>query len=293
MLISEVIQKCKDYSRGLDPFNSMRPVDAVRTRDQVLYGNVTQECTGIVTCIWATSDIIRKAQRLGYNLIISHEALFWNHGDRQGFLAFNKTFQAKKALLDEWDGAVWRNHDYIHSQVPIDNGKMADGIFYGLASKLGWLDYRVEDTSMPLDYQIPPMRAMDLAVYVVRRLGLNGTRIIGNTEAMVSRIHFPMHPIGGPDDDELMYAETHDIDCLVTMELTDFTVQEYIRDSAMFGREKCIIALGHFNTEEPGMEYMVNWLPEALGTNDVPATFVPMKDPFNYVLNDIYKGKTQ
>lgn len=284
MLISEAIQKSKAFCGGLDLLGSGKAINDVSTRDQVLYGDVSQECTGIVTCIWPTIDIIREAQRLGANLVISHEALFWNHGDRTGFLAFNTTFQAKKALLDEWGGAVWRNHDYIHSQVPIDGGKMVDGIFYGLARKLEWLDYRVEDRSIPLDFEIPALRAADLASSIVERLGLNGTRIIGDAEAIVRRVHIPMHLIGGPDDDELMYAEHHDVDCLITMELTDFTVQEYIRDSAMLGRGKCIIALGHFNAEEPGMEYMAEWLPGVLGTVDIPVTFVPMTDPFTYVV---------
>ena len=36
--------------------------------------------------------------------------------------------------------------------------------------------------------------------------------------------------------------------------------------------------------EEPGMEYMVKWLPQALGTDEVPATFVPMGDTYRYVV---------
>mgnify|MGYP002627217644 CR=1 FL=1 len=284
MLISEAIQKSKDFCGGLDLFGSKGPINAVRTRDQVLYGSVDQKLTGIVTCIWPTADVIREAMRIGANLIISHEALFWNHGDRMGFLAFNKTFQAKKVLLDKWGGAVWRNHDYIHSQVPIDDGRMVDGIFYGLARKLGWLDYRVGDTSMPMDFEIPATPARELADLIVCKLGLNGTRIIGDPDALVRRIHIPMHIIGPDDDAELMKAEEGGFDCLVTMELTDFTLQEYIRDSAMLGRGKCIITLGHFNTEEPGMEYMAEWLPGVLG-EDIPVTFVPMRDPFIYVLS--------
>lgn len=54
------------------------------------------------------------------------------------------------------------------------------------------------------------------------------------------------------------------IDCLLAMELIDFTVSEYIRDAAMLGAGKCAIHLGHFNLEEPGMEYMAEWIPKAL-----------------------------
>lgn len=287
MLISEVIKAVKDYCGGIDAATGL-PIDDRTTRDKVTYGNTDQECTGIVTCIWPTTDVIREARRLGANLIISHEALFWNHGDRQNVVAGNKTFEAKVALLDEWGGAVWRCHDYIHSREPIDrDGAMVDGIFFGLAYKLGWLDYRVgDDVGFCMDFEIPEMDATELAEYLVQKLDLNGTRIIGDPHARVHRIHIPMHVMGDAEGDtsEIAYADQNDIDCLVTMEFIDFTTSEYIRDAGMLGQNKCAITIGHFNLEEPGMEYMPNWLPAALGTDEIPTTFVPMKDTYRYVI---------
>ena len=98
MKISEVIQKMKQYHRGIA---NGKPIDDAVTRDQILYGNPDQECTGIVTTCYASVDVIRKASASGANLIISHEALFWNHGDHTDWLdeARNKTFLAKKQLL--------------------------------------------------------------------------------------------------------------------------------------------------------------------------------------------------
>lgn len=60
------------------------------------------------------------------------------------------------------------------------------------------------------------------------------------------------------------------------MELIDFTVSEYIRDSAMLGMPKAILAVGHFNTEEPGMEYMVHYIPEAL-SEAIPLPLYPVR----------------
>ena len=285
MLISEVITRVKAFSGGIDLFGSGKPIDSIKTRDQVLYGSVDQECTGIVSCIWPSTKIVQEAPRLGANLIISHEAIFWNHGDRQGWLAFNKTFQAKKAVLDEWGGAVWRNHDFIHSQVPIDEGgAMVDGIFYGLAWKLGWLDYRVGDKSMPMDFEIPETSAQELARYLVHALGLRGTRLIGDPEARVQKVHIPMHLIGPSDDVETRYVDEHDVDCLLCMETTDFTTCECIRDAAQLGQGKAAITIGHFNVEEPGMEYLPHWIDKALGTDEIPCTFVAQGDPFHYVI---------
>ena len=256
MLISEVISKMKAFSGGSDIFGSSKPIDPIRTRDQVLYGNVNQECTGIVSCIWPSTEIVREAQRLGANLIISHEAIFWNHGDRQGWLAFNKTFQAKKSVLDEWGGAVWRNHDYIHSQVPIDEGDaMVDGIFYGFARKMGWQGCRVGDVVRCRDFEIPQTSGVKLAQQLVSNLGLNGTRVTGDFSARVRRVHIPMHILGDPayDTHEINFADGEGVDALVTMEFIDFTTCEYIRDAGMLGEGKCAITVGHFNLEEPGM----------------------------------------
>lgn len=48
MKISEVIQKMKKYHRGIA---QGKPIDDTTTRDQILYGNPDQECTGIVTTL--------------------------------------------------------------------------------------------------------------------------------------------------------------------------------------------------------------------------------------------------
>lgn len=285
MRINEVISKIKGYCRGID-FVTGEPIKDATTRDKVLYGNVDQECTGIVTCIWATVEVIRQAAALGANLIVPHEALFWNHGDRRDAIAGNRTYLAKKALLDEWGGAVWRCHDYIHSKVPIDEGgAYVDGIFYGFAWKLGWLGYRVGDTSMPMDYEIPQTSGRELATHIVKRLGLNGTRIVGEADARVSRVHLPMHILGTPADmHETNYVDENGVHALVTMELVDFTTCEFVRDAGMLGQGTCAVAVGHFNVEEPGMEYMSTWVPDAIGRTDIPVAFVPMGDTYQYVI---------
>lgn len=284
MLISTIIQRVKDYCGGTDAFSG-KPIDDATTRDQILYGSVDQECTGIVTCIWPTADVIRRARELGANLIVSHEAIFWNHGDHQDVVAGNRTFTAKKALLDEWGGAVWRCHDYIHSGVPLEeDGSYVDGIFYGLAWKLGWLECRVGDTVKGLDFQIAPTTGRGLASHLVEKLGLNGTRLIGSADATVSRVRVPMHIMGGPGDTAAANAmDAEGIDAFVAMELIDFTACEYVRDAAMLGQGKCAVAIGHFNLEEPGMEYMASWLPTAVGEGVPAVSFVPMGDTYQYV----------
>lgn len=286
MLISEVIQRVKDYSGGIDSFTG-KPIDEETTRDKVLYGDTAQECTGIVTCIWPTVDIIKRARELGANCIISHEAIFWNHGDHQDTVGDTAAFKAKKELLDDWGGAVWRCHDFIHSRVPIDTDRaMADGIFYGLADKLGWLDYRVgDDRGFCLEYEIPETDATELARELVAKLDLNGTRITGDSHARVRRVRIPMHVTGEAKSDthEINETDARGDDCLMTMEFIDFTTCEYIRDAGMLGQNKCAITIGHFNLEEPGMGTWCTGC-QALGTDAIPTTFVRMEDTYRYVV---------
>ena len=220
MKIEEAIQSIRSYCSDIDAFTG-KPIDPKTTRDQVLYGErfLGAECTGIITCIWPTADIIKRAQSIGANLIVSHEAIFWNHGDRRDILAGNRTFQAKCRLLDQWGGVVWRCHDAIHAGVPLEaDGSLADGIFFGFAEKLGWLDFRIDKSC--LDFMLPePIRASMLASRLVETLGLSGTRIIGDRTALVQRIRIPIHILGMPEADTSLINEIDgsSIDCLLAM----------------------------------------------------------------------------
>lgn len=290
MLISEVIGRVKAYCKGTDGTGA--PIDAAKTRDQVLWGEVDRACTGIVTCIWASADVIREAARRGANLIISHEALFWNHGDHTEWLeeAGNETFLAKRALLEECGMTVWRCHDYIHSGIPspAGDGTWVDGIFWGLVECLGW---HPADGARPLGNQAvlctseldEPVTAGELAQEVARALGINGVRVIGSAETEVRRVGVAMHMFG-PFDNQMIGAMDQGVDCLLAMETTDYTVLEYVRDASELGHPKAVLSCGHFNLESPGMECMVRWLPAALGEGAPQASYVAAGDPFQYVV---------
>lgn len=288
MLISEVIDGVKRYCRGIDPKGD--PIGDATTRDQVLWGKTERECTGIVTCIWASADVIREARSLGANLIISHEALFWNHGDHTDWLAeqHNKAFTAKRDLLDACDITVWRCHDYIHSGIPspAGDGAWVDGIYLGLSRRLGWhaLEGIQPLSSRPFHFSanIDQVSAEQLANDVVAKLNLNGARIIGDPATPVSRVAVSTHMFGFNDNEKISLMD-EGVDCLLAMETVDFTVLQYVRDSSELGRPKAVISCGHFNIECPGMELMASWLPRALGEGAPTTRYVEAGDPFYYV----------
>lgn len=275
MKITHVIEQIKSHYRGTDPHGN--PIVPQTSRDQILYGDPEQECTGIVTCIYASIEVIEYARLHGANLIVCHESLFWNHGDHTDWLADNTVFQEKVQHLREAGVVVFRNHDYVHSGIQ-KNGSWIDGIFYGLADKLGWLPYMNDGD--PMRYILPPIKASDLARFLKERLGYNGIRLIGNPNALVRNVQIPMHIVGRADNDKIEKVERENIDCLLTFELVDFTVAEYIRDAGQLGKNKAIITLGHFNGEQPGMEYMAADLRPLFP--ELSVTFAPCGDMYEY-----------
>lgn len=292
MKIYEVIEKIKNYSRGIGMDG--KQIDDEKTRDQVLYGTTDRECTGIVTTCFASVDVIRKAHELGANLIIPHEALFWNHGDHQEWLQKdeNSVYYRKKELLDTYGITVWRNHDYIHSGLPYGNGGWYDGIFKGFLHETGLDKYYVTKIGNPVKYQGMPIELLipegitvrELAEKIIEGANLNGIRTIGNPDTVVHRVAIPMHCLGFADKDTISDINRGNIDCLIAMELIDYTVNEYMRDGMMLGDNKAILAVGHFNVEEPGMKYMLNWLPDALKSEELSLNYVQSGDMNTFIL---------
>lgn len=279
--IEEVVDKIKAYYKGLD--ENGQPIDPVKTRDQYLFGNPEIECTGVVVSCWPSVEVIQHAFKEGANLIISHEALFWNHGDKIDWLeeSNNQTFNEKKALLEENNIVVWRNHDYIHSGMPLEDGQYTDGIFYGTMKKVGWEKYLTNDVTDPFVFTIPKTEVREIAKEWNDKLELNGAKIIGDPSTEVTNVFIAPHILGG-DNDLIEQIDRENIDLVIALELIDFTVTEYIHDSNLLGQSKAIMTLGHFNLEEPGMEYMLEYLPGIL-PGDIPVSFAKSGDMYSYV----------
>jgi len=277
MKIADVITAIKKYHRGT--FRG-KAIDESVTRDRVLYGDPDRACTGIVTTCFASVRVIKEAAERGANLIISHEALFWNHGDHTDWLADNTVFQDKKALLDRYGITVWRDHDYIHSGIPIEGG-WTDGIFYGLMKELGWESYLSCDIEQPIEFMLPKTTASAVAREMIEKIGLNGMKIYGDPETPVQHAWVCGH-IYGPNDNAITAkAEAEHFDLLIPLEIHDFTTAEYVRDASLLGHNKAIICCGHFNTEEPGMKYMAEWLQQLLG--DIRVSYVQSGDSYSYI----------
>ena len=282
MLISEVIQNIKDYCKGSWAGHK---IDDATTRDKILYGDPDQECTGIVTTIYASIDVIKKAHELGANFIIAHEALLWNRGDKRDWLeeAQNKTYLTKKKLLDDYNICVWRFHDYIHSGIPYKDDYI-DGIFYGLAKVTGWENFVIsEDLAGAVYVECEETTPREVAEQIKKTWNISGMKAIGNMDAKVTKILVCGHVQEGGDSNSLITrVDKEDINLLLPLELIDFTLTEYIKDSGQLGFDKAILAPGHFNLEEPGMKYIEAWIDDALKEH-IDTTYVQAGDMYTYL----------
>lgn len=280
MKIIELINNMK--GNALNVWNE-NEIQEKTTRDQILYGNANQECTGVISTCYASCDVIRQTGELGYNFIVVHESLFWNHGDHKDWLENNTAFQKKKELLDRYNICVWRNHDHIHAGIPVD-GTYRDGIFYGMSTLLGWNDYRVhKDELLPRLFEVPEMTVKEMADLLIHKFRLKGVRFIGNSNCKIKKVYYPLHIMGHQCDNQVIEKiNDEQINCLITLEMVDFTVCEYMRDAAMVGEDRCIFSLGHFNMEEIGMEYYADYLRKNLVT-EVPVEFIQSGDAYSYL----------
>lgn len=285
MKISEVIERISKYHP---------PIDESHTSDVVKFGDPEQECTGVVTTVYASVEVIRKAAELGANLIICHEPLFYSDADDQEWLKGYPVYEAKAALLAEHGIVVWRDHDRIHGGSPKREREHMDLVFYSIMQELGWVEYCIGFDKKPLLYEIPETTVRELAAELTTKLGLTGARIVGNSEAKVKKVFLCEHINGAkwggrePDREAIKEIAEGDYDVMIPFEIIDWTLSEYIRDAAQLGKNKAIIEMGHFNVEEIAMKHMLAWLPELL-EGKVPVNFVQSGDSFSYFLADSAK----
>ena len=236
--------------------------DAVpKTVDVIKAGDPQTRVTGIVTTMFATTDVLKKAVEMNCNLIISHEPLFYNHLDETKQFANDQVFLEKKKFIDDNKLVIWRFHDYIHRIKP-------DAIDLGMAKKLGWERYNPDkEYNM---FIIPETTLRELLVELKRVFPKNAFNVVGNPDMRLSKVAFSAGAPGSSQHIRLL--EDPSVDVVLAGEVPQWETYEYARDAVSQGRKKAIIFLGHVTSEEPGMEYCAEWLKGFI--KDIPVNFV-------------------
>lgn len=239
----------------------------LETVDTIKVGDGKQEVTGIVTTMFATVDVIRKAASVGANFIIAHEPTFYNHRDETAWLESDEVFQFKHELLKKNKIVVWRFHDYWHTHRP-------DGVQMGVLTKLNWQD--LFNAANPRMIEISPMPLGALISHTKKSLGIRQIRYIGDTKQVCKRVALSPGAAGGRSQIQLLMKEKPDV--IIVGEISEWETAEYIRDAQSMKLSRSLIVLGHAESEEPGMEWLVSWLQPKVG--NLKISHVPSHYPF-------------
>jgi putative NIF3 family GTP cyclohydrolase 1 type 2 len=240
-----------------------------KTVDTIKSGSADQQVTGIVSTMFATVKIIEQTAKLNANFIIAHEPTFYNHEDNINWVQHNDVLKKKQDLLKQHQIAVWRFHDYWHSYRP-------DGILHGVLKSAGWLQYYQPGKRV---IQVPALKLKDLVEHLKSTLKIPHVRVIGDMEQQCERIALIPGAAGGQT--QISIVEDEKPDTLIVGEVHEWETAEYIRDGQMLGSKTSLIVLGHAVSEEPGMEWLVEWLQPKLP--GLKITHIPSENPFSWV----------
>jgi putative NIF3 family GTP cyclohydrolase 1 type 2 len=232
-----------------------------KTVDVLKEGDPSTPVTGIITCMFATMDVLKQAVNKNCNLIIAHEPLYYNHLDETTSLQNDPVYLEKKQYIIDHKLVVWRFHDYIHSMRP-------DGIEMGMIDKLGWKDKLAKGATN--QFVFPEITLKDLLKDLKKTFPKNAFYVIGDPDLKITNVHLAEGAPGSARHIRLL--EDKNIDVLLAGESPQWETYEYMRDAVSQGKKKAIIFLGHINSEEFGMNYCATWLKNFI--NDVPVYFV-------------------
>jgi len=239
------------------------------TVDTIKAGKPDQHVTGIVTTMFPTIAVIEETKKRGANFIIAHEPSFYNHTDAADWMANNSVQKKKLELLNKYGIAIWRFHDYCHALQP-------DAILYGVAKKANWLPYYQTGKTL---VTIPQISLKALAQHLKASLDITTVRVIGNLEQSCKRLSLLPGAFGGRM--QITTVESDQPDVLIVGEVSEWETAEYIRDRQAMGNNTSLIILGHCVSEEPGMEYVADWLQPKL--HGIAVSHIPSGDPFAWI----------
>lgn len=286
MTIQEILDRVSEYHPDLG--------EDYHGCDEVKFGDCSQECTGIVSALVPTVDVIRRAVELKANLLYVHEPVSYLTPDWPEWKADYKCriYDEKLKLLKENKIVLVRDHDHMHAHKP-------DSIFTGVLKYLGWMEYLTEEQKIPFGYTVCFPKAKKLREInqeLIEKIGMQGLRFIGNPEAELKKIAFTGHiypdafiPQHFNEDGSwsdyateiIREMEQDGVECIIPGEVIEWTVLSYIRDGISLGKNLACINPGHFNWEELGARYAKDWLME-LTENKVSVCYVPTGDMWKY-----------
>ena len=226
-----------------------RATPTATTVDTIKAGDPSTVVTGIATTVTPTMDVLRRAVAARDNLIITHEPTFYNHPDAELFKA-DPVYLEKQAYIRDHGLVIFRWHDGFHAQTP-------DFTFEAWKRIAGWTT-AARDGRGPLLYTSAPVTVKALARQLQSKLRGRVVRVVGDPDLTVTKLAYTP---GAPGEArQVTLLERDDVEVLVGGEIPEWETIAYALDAAQQGRHKAMILVGHYTSEEPGMEDCAIWL---------------------------------
>ena len=197
------------------------------------------------------------------DLLLVHEPTF--HG---GDVPADDPIMAKKrALIEKLGIPIYRFHDHSHFT-------RTDKINTGVLRRLGWEGEFDGQKTLTL---AEPMAVDALISLIGERLGLRHLRYIGKAGLSVRTLSLLFGAWG--DARQIAEFNRPEVDLVLAGEACEYSICEYARDAAELGADKGLLLLGHMGSEKAGMEYLTDYINEAM--EDVRAVYIDCGEVYN------------
>lgn len=237
------------------------------TVDVIKEGDPNTQVKGIVTCMFATMEVLKKAVKANCNLIIVHEPLYYNHRDNTEQFQNDAVFLAKKKYINDNNLMIWRFHDYSHQIKP-------DAIIAGQIEKFGWEQYM--DAANYGEFIFPKRTLTELLKDLKGTFPESTFQVVGDPNMKLTNVAFVPGATGSSA--HISKLRKKEIDVVIAGEVPEWETYEYTRDAVSQGKNKAVIFIGHINSEESGMKYCASWLEGFI--KDIPISFVACGSSF-------------
>jgi len=136
-----------------------------------------------------------------------------------------------------------------------------------------------EAITKKVDADEPLELLQELINHLKSSLGISHMRVIGDLSQSCQLIG--LMPGGSNGQMQMSLIEREKPDVLIVGEVNEWETAEYVRDARLLGSKTALIILDHSVSEEPGMQWLVEWLhPKVPG---LPITHIASGDPFIWV----------
>lgn len=239
------------------------------TVDTIKAGSSDMKVTGIVTTMFPTIKVIHKAIELKANLLIVHEPTFYSGNiEEKKWAKSSEVIDRKTKLLNDNNITIWRAHDSWHTIKP-------DGITNGVIKKIGWENYYKGEKT----FTIPSASLKQLVKYLKQKMDIEHVRIVGDKDDKISKVSLLPGAWGGVEQMNAIINDKPDV--LIVGEVSEWETAEYVRDARALGDNISLIILGHAMSEEPGMQWIAEWLQPKLP--GLPITHIVSGNPLKWV----------